>query len=93
MCNAPNVYMFVHILIGTHMVPLIFIARMSHSYKPSQLWTWHREHMFKRTHRRPKLTLPYLFIDLFRSEILPDLTLRKGKIGQAKLGVIHVILL
>ena len=23
MCSAPNVYMFVYILIGTHMVPLI----------------------------------------------------------------------
>ena len=26
MCSAPNVYMFVYILIGTHMVPLIFNA-------------------------------------------------------------------
>ena len=23
MCSAPNVYMFVYILIGTHMVPLM----------------------------------------------------------------------
>ena len=26
MCSAPNVYMFVYILIGTHMVPLIATA-------------------------------------------------------------------
>ena len=25
MCSAPNVYMFVYILIGTHMVPLMFL--------------------------------------------------------------------
>ena len=26
MCSAPNVYMFVYILIGTHMVPLNYIT-------------------------------------------------------------------
>ena len=26
MCSAPNVYMFVYILIGTHLVPLTFIS-------------------------------------------------------------------
>ena len=28
MCSAPNVYMFVYILIGTHMVPLSQILYM-----------------------------------------------------------------
>ena len=35
MCSAPNVYMFVYILIGTHMVPLnIMVAVASNFFNP-----------------------------------------------------------
>ena len=35
MCSAPNVYMFVYILIGTHMVPLSFLFQWGDCSGPS----------------------------------------------------------
>ena len=37
MCSAPNVYMFVYILIGTHMVPLSLL--LIYSSKKTQIAT------------------------------------------------------
>ena len=32
MCSAPNVYMFVYILIGTHMVPLTWLKLINRNF-------------------------------------------------------------
>ena len=37
MCSAPNVYMFVYILIGTHMVPLNSVLQTEAQFKSFKL--------------------------------------------------------
>ena len=63
MCSAPNVYMFVYILIGTHMVPLSVGNVVSAYFKTMD--TWLNE---DRSYIILYLCLSFLSLNIFYSE-------------------------
>ena len=75
MCSAPNVYMFVYILIGTHMVPLNCNVKSFLSFRAAQMSS--------------EASYLYLFTELFREDFSQNKS-RRNSVYNIQLSTCHV---